>query len=298
MWLYVVLDDVGFGALGCCGGIVDTPNIDRIAESWFAKTVGTPRRCAPRPGPACDRAKLPLIGRVGPGQVPHHSPGLRLVHERRRATEFPERRPQRMQLEDWPHCRGRRCSAVTTGTKGPPIDLGIGPVDVLGCRIPRQSIARSNPGTATTSWTCTHARPAAGSVPRTGPPTDMRFTLGRCARLSSGGRGLHPRASHLRLPPGLFGRGVTASATNYSARVCLSLSTAASRRHMTSTARNGKAFTWATGSTDGRILPSRQLRHFRTRPLPGPRGPPGTFLGARSVVGMSFSRHVPFTCDR
>ena len=56
MWLYVVLDDVGFGALGCCGGIVDTPNIDRIAESWFAKTVGTPRRCAPRPGPACDRA--------------------------------------------------------------------------------------------------------------------------------------------------------------------------------------------------------------------------------------------------
>ena len=132
---------------------------------------------------------------------------------------------------------------MTSGTKGPPIDLGIGPVDVLVVGFPGNELQRSNPGTPATSWTCTHARPAAGSVPRTGPPTDMRFTLGRCARLSSGGRGLHPRASHLRLPPGLFGRGVTASATNYSARVCLSLSTAASGRHMTSTARNGTAFT-------------------------------------------------------
>lgn len=31
--LYVVLDDVGFGALSCYGGVIDTPNIDRIAAA-------------------------------------------------------------------------------------------------------------------------------------------------------------------------------------------------------------------------------------------------------------------------
>ena len=31
--VYVVLDDVGFGALGCYGGLIDTPNIDRIAAA-------------------------------------------------------------------------------------------------------------------------------------------------------------------------------------------------------------------------------------------------------------------------
>ena len=39
MWLYVVLDDVGFGALGCCGGLVDTPNIDRIAEAGLRQPL-------------------------------------------------------------------------------------------------------------------------------------------------------------------------------------------------------------------------------------------------------------------
>jgi len=29
--IYVVLDDVGFSALNCYGGPVDTPNLDRIA---------------------------------------------------------------------------------------------------------------------------------------------------------------------------------------------------------------------------------------------------------------------------
>lgn len=37
MWLYV--DDVGFGALGCCGGLVDTPNIDRIAEAGLRQPL-------------------------------------------------------------------------------------------------------------------------------------------------------------------------------------------------------------------------------------------------------------------
>jgi len=31
--IYIVLDDVGFSALNCYGGPVDTPNLDRIAPS-------------------------------------------------------------------------------------------------------------------------------------------------------------------------------------------------------------------------------------------------------------------------
>jgi hypothetical protein len=30
--VYIVLDDVGFSALGCYGGPIETPNIDQIAE--------------------------------------------------------------------------------------------------------------------------------------------------------------------------------------------------------------------------------------------------------------------------
>jgi arylsulfatase A-like enzyme len=48
--LYVVLDDVGFGALGCFGGVIDTPNIDRIAASglrftqWHTTALCSPTR--------------------------------------------------------------------------------------------------------------------------------------------------------------------------------------------------------------------------------------------------------------
>ena len=31
--LFVVLDDVGYGQLSCFGGLVETPNIDRVADS-------------------------------------------------------------------------------------------------------------------------------------------------------------------------------------------------------------------------------------------------------------------------
>ena len=34
--LYIrVLDDVGFGHLGCYGGAVDTPNINKLGREWF-----------------------------------------------------------------------------------------------------------------------------------------------------------------------------------------------------------------------------------------------------------------------
>ena len=48
--LYVVLDDVGFSALGCYGGPVETPNIDRIAADglrytqWHTTALCSPTR--------------------------------------------------------------------------------------------------------------------------------------------------------------------------------------------------------------------------------------------------------------
>ncbi|MDX6301155.1 MAG: hypothetical protein QOF53_2369, partial [Nocardioidaceae bacterium] len=48
--VYIVLDDVGFGALGCYGGPVETPNIDRIARDglrytqWHTTALCSPTR--------------------------------------------------------------------------------------------------------------------------------------------------------------------------------------------------------------------------------------------------------------
>ena len=51
--VYIVLDDVGFSAMSCYGGPIETPNIDRIAPPVCATASGTPRRCARPPDPAC-----------------------------------------------------------------------------------------------------------------------------------------------------------------------------------------------------------------------------------------------------
>ncbi|MET8779719.1 arylsulfatase [Nocardia sp. NPDC004654] len=48
--VYIVLDDVGFGAMGCYGGPIETPNIDRIAASglrysqWHTTALCSPTR--------------------------------------------------------------------------------------------------------------------------------------------------------------------------------------------------------------------------------------------------------------
>jgi arylsulfatase A-like enzyme len=48
--LYIVLDDVGFGALSCFGGLIETPNIDRIAQNgvrytqWHTTALCSPTR--------------------------------------------------------------------------------------------------------------------------------------------------------------------------------------------------------------------------------------------------------------
>ena len=38
----IVLDDVGFSALGCYGGPIETPNIDRIRRKGTARHTGSP----------------------------------------------------------------------------------------------------------------------------------------------------------------------------------------------------------------------------------------------------------------
>ena len=44
----VMLDDVGFGASSTFGGIINTPNIQKLAAAACATTAFTPPRCAAR----------------------------------------------------------------------------------------------------------------------------------------------------------------------------------------------------------------------------------------------------------
>lgn len=67
--IFIVLDDVGFGQLGCFGGPIETPNIDRLASSGLRYTnFHTTALCSPT------RACL-LTGRN------HHSVGMATVAE-------------------------------------------------------------------------------------------------------------------------------------------------------------------------------------------------------------------------
>ena len=73
--LFVVLDDVGYGQLSCFGGLVDTPNIDRVAASGLRyANMHTTALCSPT------RASI-LTGRN------HHSSGVACIMEL--ATGYP-----------------------------------------------------------------------------------------------------------------------------------------------------------------------------------------------------------------
>src|SRR4051794_41906062 len=74
--VYLVLDDVGYGALGCYGGPIDTPNIDKIAAAGGGHTPGgttapwSPTPARPPPGgnpPPHSKGCLPH----GAGGLPH-----------------------------------------------------------------------------------------------------------------------------------------------------------------------------------------------------------------------------------
>src|SRR5256885_17064655 len=48
--VYIVLDDVGFSAMGCYGGPVETPDIERVAADWGRDTQwDTTAPCSPAP---------------------------------------------------------------------------------------------------------------------------------------------------------------------------------------------------------------------------------------------------------
>ena len=73
--LYIVLDDVGYSAMGPYGGLIETPNIDRIARRGLTYTnFHTTSLCSPT------RAAL-ITGRN------HHSVGFGVVSEQ--STGFP-----------------------------------------------------------------------------------------------------------------------------------------------------------------------------------------------------------------
>ena len=44
--VFIVLDDTGFGQLGCYGGPISTPNLDALAAGGCCAPTCTPRRCA------------------------------------------------------------------------------------------------------------------------------------------------------------------------------------------------------------------------------------------------------------
>ena len=73
--MFVVLDDVGYGQLSCFGGLVETPNIDRVAASGLRyANMHTTALCSPT------RASI-LTGRN------HHSSGVACIMEL--ATGYP-----------------------------------------------------------------------------------------------------------------------------------------------------------------------------------------------------------------
>lgn len=67
--LFIVLDDVGYGHLGCYGGLIETPNIDRLADGGLVyNNFHTTAMCSPT------RSCL-LTGRN------HHTNGLGMISE-------------------------------------------------------------------------------------------------------------------------------------------------------------------------------------------------------------------------
>ena len=69
----ILLDDTGFAQLGSFGGLIETPNIDTLAEGGLRyNNFHTTALCSPsprfdhgRPQPTLDRAWLPLAHRDG-----------------------------------------------------------------------------------------------------------------------------------------------------------------------------------------------------------------------------------------
>jgi hypothetical protein len=74
--VYIVLDDVGFSALGCYGGPVETPNIDQIAGDGVRFTQWhTTALCSPQPGKFMIAGEGLCIGRDSGAGITSDYPG-------------------------------------------------------------------------------------------------------------------------------------------------------------------------------------------------------------------------------
>ena len=134
--VYAVLDDVGFSAMACYGGPVETPNIDRIAgegvryTQWHTTALCSPTRSCLLTGPQPHAQQHGL----------HHRGGERLPERQRRdpARERPDPAdPRRAGLE---HVHGRQVAPVPGGRDEPRViaaELADGPGLRALLRVPR-----------------------------------------------------------------------------------------------------------------------------------------------------------------
>ena len=116
--VYVVLDDVGFSAMSCYGGPIDTPNIDRIAgdgvryTQWHTTALCSPTRSCLLTGRNHTRNSMACIteGASGFAERQRHHP----AGERHAARD-----PRRAGLE---HLHGRQVAPVPHRRDEPGLD--------------------------------------------------------------------------------------------------------------------------------------------------------------------------------
>ena len=184
--VYIVLDDVGFSALGCYGGPVETPNIDRIAAR------GRPLHAVAHDRALLAHALVPA-DRAQPHAQQHglHHRGGDRIPQRERDDPAGERDaardPRRARLE---HLHGRQVAPVPDRRDEPRLDAAqLADRARLRAllRLPRRrdqpvvsrtssttttpSISRARPRRATTSpWTSPTRRSSSSRTPRPSRP--------------------------------------------------------------------------------------------------------------------------------
>ena len=182
--LYIVLDDVGFSAMSCYGGPIETPNIDRIAARGRAlhavahdgAVLADPVVPADRPQPHPQQHGL------------HHRGGDR-VPERERHDPAGERDalgdPRRARLE---HLHGRQVAPVPDRRDEPRGDRGATGRPAAASSAGTGSSARRRTSgiptsSTTTTWSTSRARPRRATTSPTTSPT-RRSSSSRTRRRS------------------------------------------------------------------------------------------------------------------
>jgi hypothetical protein len=117
--VYVVLDDVGFGAMGCYGGPIETPNIDRLAADgvrytqWHTTALCSPTRACLLTGRNHTRNSMACITECASG-FPNAS-GL-IPPENGMVTPQHRRRARR----SFTRCSARGRSGIRAGRRSRP----------------------------------------------------------------------------------------------------------------------------------------------------------------------------------